>query len=59
MICIKKHITFAIKNSDFKGCSCPDCNKLMTYDEIKANVNELTFNLYLQLLYDSSSPFSG
>ena len=47
--CIKDFITQELKSCNLKGLGCPDCSKKITYDEIKANVDKDTFELYLVL----------
>lgn len=47
--CVNELMTEAIKSSNLKGLVCPQCSESATYEEIKANVDLDTFELYLVL----------
>jgi hypothetical protein len=45
--CFKAYLTSTIKSSNLKDLVCPSCQCEIKYDEIRANVDSTTFELYL------------
>ncbi|KAF2476363.1 uncharacterized protein BDR25DRAFT_210550 [Lindgomyces ingoldianus] len=49
-ICVAKHIAVCLDSGNFERISCPQCDRIFTYDEIKGLCNEEDFERYDKII---------